>query len=517
MILLLCLTNFSTANHHEAVAFGEKSVNDSATANQKEMRDLEEGRWGFSPPDDDSPPEPSPTPEPTRRPTQSPTPEPTETVTEEPTDPPTVSPTENPTASPTASPTEKPSAAPSDAPSASPSSQPSTSPTTYPKQYIEAKGIVMSLMNIDPLDEEAEENWANITEAHLANEIWNTINPVWVDVKVTLVAQEPPFIVRGLRRLQARRQQDITFNANYSIEVEMQISDINIFLTGAFVSNFKRTIYMESLKESGDAVFQNISMVSVEPASAFPTDDPNDKHPYAPESHTGESDNPLGTIVAVVVVILIVFILGLACYMRCRRQNPKGKNISSDRSGTSDESIENSSGKDSKSERSDVTSNASIFNYRQKQQAGAGTSTGVLSNFLPKQQTRSTQSVNGYPLPSFASLCWNRSVEKSSSRSTFGTSNSDKEEEIVCDEITVEVPKGKLGLVLETNDDGYPTVQAIKPNSPFHGRVQIGDRLQSVDGNDMCNISSESISRVIAWKQNQQTRLFVFGRPYGTK
>ena len=569
MILLLSLSSSTTAKHGELaldVELGGNSDNGSEKiVNQRRVWGAEnDPRWGVGPPEGDTPPEPSPTEPPTQSPTsrvtespiepptESPTPgvteatpevtdppttsptpgatdppteSPTARVTNEPTASPTASPTDPPTVSPTASPTASPTVSPTEQPSAAPSEHPSAAPTTYPMQKIEAAGIVMSLMGVEPLDEEAEENWTNITEAHLADEIWNTVNPLSVDVKVELVAQDPPFIARGLRRLQTTSaQQKVTFNAYYSIEAEMQIADINIFLTGAFVSEFKREIYMDSLKQSGDTVFQNLSMVLVEPATTTAPIDDNDKNGNGVGNTAGEKDSPFGTIIGVVVVILVVLILGLACYMRCRRRGPRvpkhskgdeanGKDIVSDQSRTSDESIETPRAKDSQSDRSEGTSNASLFNFRPKEQASGETSTGGFLKYLPKPNASSTKS---YTLPSFASL-WNRGDDQNSNASSFGTSKSNKEDEIICDKITVEVPKGKLGLVLDIKDDGYPTVQVIKPTSPFHGRVQVGDRLHSLDGQDLNMISSETISQIMAWKQNNQTRVFVFDRPSGDK
>jgi len=47
----------------------------------------------------------------------------------------------------------------------------------------------------------------------------------------------------------------------------------------------------------------------------------------------------------------------------------------------------------------------------------------------------------------------------------------------------VEAPAGLLGLVLETSEDGVPTVHAIKESSCLAGQVQLGDWLVFVDMN----------------------------------
>jgi C-terminal processing protease CtpA/Prc len=134
-----------------------------------------------------------------------------------------------------------------------------------------------------------------------------------------------------------------------------------------------------------------------------------------------------------------------------------------------------------------------------------------------------------------------KNISKSVVSGTLGSGSTTKEEqETVCDEFTgkhsaihmpyfasarvdfssslsfsttVEAPKGKLGLILETSDEGCPVVQEIKPTSPLNGCVQVGDRLHSVDGRDVTMVMSATVSRVIASKQNSKVRKFVFARP----
>jgi len=307
------------------------------------------------------------------------------------------------------------------------------------------------------------------------------------------------------------------------------------------VSNFKRELYMDNLKESGGAAFQNVSLVSVEPATTT-TDVPSgdeDSEPYGTETDTtqgSESSAPIGTIVGVVMVLLVVLILGLACYVRCQgscqKKRPSevpvsskgdttkgdGKDIPSDRSGTSEESICNKSGKENRSEHS---SDGSLFTYIPKPEAtpiksarnAITSSLAYMWNRIDDESSQGSKSLRN--TLSFAAI-WNRGDEESSQGSTLG-SDSNNEEEVVSEEFTVEIPKGKLGLILDTCETGYPIVQQLKPNSPFHGRVQVGDRLHSVDGRDVNMITTETISSVIATKPNTTTRVFVFGRPYKKK
>jgi hypothetical protein len=75
----------------------------------------------------------------------------------------------------------------------------------------------------------------------------------------------------------------------------------------------------------------------------------------------------------------------------------------------------------------------------------------------------------------------------------------------------VRAPPGKLGMVVDTPHGGVPVVRAIKPDSVLTGRVLIGDRLISVDYQDVTNMTALEVSSLISLKQDQ-VRLLVFCR-----
>lgn len=77
------------------------------------------------------------------------------------------------------------------------------------------------------------------------------------------------------------------------------------------------------------------------------------------------------------------------------------------------------------------------------------------------------------------------------------------------DTFQVEVPPGKLGMVIDTPNNGVPVVHAIKQDSVLCDRVQVGDRLVSVDGEDVTSMTAVQVSKLISLKSDQQ-RLLVF-------
>ena len=75
----------------------------------------------------------------------------------------------------------------------------------------------------------------------------------------------------------------------------------------------------------------------------------------------------------------------------------------------------------------------------------------------------------------------------------------------------VTVPPGKLGIVMDNSPSGTPMVFAVKPQSVLSKDVQIGDRLLSVDQEDVTVMSAIQVSKLISLKADQE-RTLVFCR-----
>jgi len=73
-------------------------------------------------------------------------------------------------------------------------------------------------------------------------------------------------------------------------------------------------------------------------------------------------------------------------------------------------------------------------------------------------------------------------------------------------------PRGVLGLILETNDEGIPVVNNIKSSSVLGDQVQIGDKLLTVDGIDVSQMLASDVSKLIHSKRNQNERRLGFSR-----
>ena len=67
-------------------------------------------------------------------------------------------------------------------------------------------------------------------------------------------------------------------------------------------------------------------------------------------------------------------------------------------------------------------------------------------------------------------------------------------------------PAGKLGVVIDTPDDGAPVVHAVKDTSPICGKVMVGDKLVAVDDEDVRAMTAIKVSKLISRKSNNASR-----------
>ncbi len=84
----------------------------------------------------------------------------------------------------------------------------------------------------------------------------------------------------------------------------------------------------------------------------------------------------------------------------------------------------------------------------------------------------------------------------------YRTPGSNAKEEI----LHVFAPPGKLGVVIDTPDDGAPLVHAVKETSVIYGRVQVGDKLVAVDDEDVRTMTAVKVSKLISRKSANPSR-----------
>lgn len=67
-------------------------------------------------------------------------------------------------------------------------------------------------------------------------------------------------------------------------------------------------------------------------------------------------------------------------------------------------------------------------------------------------------------------------------------------------------PPGKLGVVIDTPDDGAPLVHAVKDSSVVFDKVKVGDKLVAVDDEDVRTLTAIKVSKLISRKSANPSR-----------
>jgi C-terminal processing protease CtpA/Prc len=103
----------------------------------------------------------------------------------------------------------------------------------------------------------------------------------------------------------------------------------------------------------------------------------------------------------------------------------------------------------------------------------------------------------------------------SSSRVALGASfeSEDHRRSNVREEVIVVLaPAGKLGVVIDTPDEGAPVVHAVKDSSVIADQIQVGDKLIAVDDEDVRSMTAIKVSKLISKKSANPTRKLTIKR-----
>jgi len=124
--------------------------------------------------------------------------------------------------------------------------------------------------------------------------------------------------------------------------------------------------------------------------------------------------------------------------------------------------------------------------------------------------THPTQSGQNNKAPTMPSVTNRSSVETSPviQEKIFRNPDGSHSKKIICI-----APPGKLGIVIEKHDGGFPAVETIKKTSPLGEAIVPGDRLMSVDEENVSDyMSANLVSNAISKKSHNSERILVFVR-----
>ena len=80
--------------------------------------------------------------------------------------------------------------------------------------------------------------------------------------------------------------------------------------------------------------------------------------------------------------------------------------------------------------------------------------------------------------------------------------------------LDIYAPAGKLGVVIDTPDDGAPVVHAVKDSSPIADKIKVGDKLVAVDDEDVRAMTAIKVSKLISRKSANTSRKLTILRPF---
>ena len=402
----------------------------------------------------------------------------------------------------------------------------------------------MFLGNTHPMNDYEQQVWANITSLHIRNEIQNVVGLqqiVTLKVDVILRNQTPPFGISsppssapsvassnstadvsvatfhnrfsrlyldpigGLRRRLDQEMDYTVLAVIFDVEVRLRSpkegNDVGGFIGGAFNSQNDKQSYVVDLRLTGLPAFLTTISVDLQIPDAVPTP--------APTVVVSTSSN-VGLVLGVVfAVVSVLGVAGVFLYRRRRRH----RRIQQPPQLLKEPTRTDSNG-------SDV-----IMPMPNEFMLNPDDDISTLGDPLPQGMIHE-QSREGSTIGDGMSVPYDFNMQYRSTRDDTVDVSAEFyniDEELAQDAGTLEAqyleeenfevdgPSGMLGLILGSDSNGVPRVHTIKTTSPLT-RVQVGDKLVSVDGQEMTSMSASEVSRLISEKSSQPVRRFVFKR-----
>ena len=145
----------------------------------------------------------------------------------------------------------------------------------------------------------------------------------------------------------------------------------------------------------------------------------------------------------------------------------------------------------------------------------SGSRRGEISSFPRTSSFRSkSPSQPSLPMPLPSEVVSSSAVTTTSSLTGTKTTStkSGKIKNIEGEMIIVNAPAGKLGIIIDTTDNGLPVIHSISDKCPIAGQIKLNDMLIAVDAKDVRNMTAAQVSKLIAEKSENKVRKFTILR-----
>ncbi|CAB9517065.1 Intercellular signal essential for a variety of patterning events during development (By similarity) [Seminavis robusta] len=410
----------------------------------------------------------------------------------------------NPSVSPTASPTSRPSELPSFRPLA---------PPDFTLREPELKSVQMILIGASLLPSRSQLVWAETTETAIREEVIDVLNNQVesVDVRVEIVSQNPQqstsrFLQEPALDTPGTISSNLTiiFDVEFYIRAVIEDHNVRRYVGAALDGAGDQSVFIQQLKSSGEAAFQDLTTVRL----VLPPDKTG-----VSSSLTEDDRETLGTGMAVgiaAVSIASIALLIVGVYMWAKRRPDYSH------SSSSDQRLNNLNDDDVSDLAFDIVDKPDVDVSTLGDPIPQGISASPTDVSIAEETTSLPYDykVASHALPSLdESGSFSYSDVGSNVMSVQTDDDTLDAQYNIEDRIEVEAPPGMLGLVLEEDSEGVASVYDMKELSPLAHKIQIGDKLVSVDDVDVSGMPVQLVMKLIASKQKKRVRRMVFCRP----
>lgn len=485
-----------------------------------------------------SPPTPSPTPPQTTDPTLFPTPRPTPSPTPGPTLFPTIVPIPDATPGPTLFPTARPSSPPTRSPSSTPtqeeSSEPSRRPTLNPTFSTEApvqnslppelptkldgesitqtlSGLQIGMAGITELSASSKASWEELTRSFSTSSVFNDLKDSVSNFVTTyeitntspITLQRHHRMTRGIQReLQTQQGIIVEYTQTFRYDTVDPTTFTPILLaTLPFETDSQRTAYVTLLGTSSDDTLSEVTGVSeiqISEASS-PSASPESSPTNAPSNYTS-TESSFWTKAAIIGVacggaalLILVVIFCICCFCR------KGDAEDGDGKSNADPPLQVDVRADDVSALAGPQGGPPTYgdqsvatvDYDYSKAYGGAGDTSVSS--AGGTFGSNTQNIT---LPSNAAATGALGAMDTDDNDSYDAQLADPRLSTKEEVLHIFAPPGKLGVVIDTPDDGAPVVHAVKDSSVIADRIVVGDKLVAVDDEDVRSMTADRKSVV---------------------
>jgi len=379
-------------------------------------------------------------------------------------------------------------------------------------------GLQMGMAGITELSKSAQLTWQDLTESFSTSFVFNDLKDSVSNFETTyevtntslITLQRHQRMLRGEQRGLQNNQQGII--VEYTQTLKYDTIDANKFTsdfiaTAPFEADEERTAYVTLLGTSDDEILSRVTGVSeIELPDMTPTMFPDSSTTMAPSTAPSKKSLIL-TKPAIIGIACggagLLILLVLFC-VYCRDGGGKEEEGGAKNNGepplhvsVKDDEVSTlavpQSGPPTYGDQSVATMD---YDYS-KAYGGAGDTSVSSAGGISNTQNLSL-SANG----AAGGAALGALDDSASYDAQYNGPRANVKEEV----IHIFAPPGKLGVVIDTPDDGAPVVHAVKDTSVIADRIMVGDKLVAVDDEDVRSMTAIKVSKMISRKGANPSR-----------